>query len=79
MKVITKENLEQAYQLFHQSFYKDKDPVGLVHRYSEAKDQEVIGLAVALLSYGNVTSIRKNAEKILNALGPCPAERLGNF
>lgn len=79
MRVITKDSLEQAYRLFHQGFYKDKDPVGLVHRYSEKKDQEVIGLAVALLSYGNVTSIRKNAEKILNALGPRPAEVLGNL
>jgi uncharacterized protein (TIGR02757 family) len=73
---ISKATLERAYQRFHREFYRDLDPVGLVHRYSHARDQEVAGFFTALLSYGNVTSIRRSAEKVLSALGPYPAEYL---
>jgi uncharacterized protein (TIGR02757 family) len=73
---VSKDVLERAYQLFHQKFYRDHDPVGLVHRYATMADQEVVGFIVALLSYGNVKSIRASAEKILSALGPAPADRI---
>lgn len=73
---VSKEVLDRAYQLFHKEFYRDHDPVGLVHRYRDPRDQEVVGLVTALLSYGNVKSIRASAEKILVALGPAPAEKI---
>lgn len=74
--IVDKATLDRAYELYHREFYRDHDPVGLVHRYKTPRDQEVAGLATALLSYGNVTSIRRSAEKILAALGPRPAEFL---
>lgn len=73
---LSKKTLDRAYDLFHREFFRDHDPVGLVHRYSAPADQEVAGLVTALLSYGNVRSIRSSAEKVLAALGPKPSDFL---
>ncbi len=70
------EKLERAYRDFHHHFHREKDPVGIVHRYSSPKDQEVVGLYAALLAYGNVAIILKSLEKVLRELGDSPYELL---
>jgi uncharacterized protein (TIGR02757 family) len=50
-----------------------RDPVDFVHRYREARDQEVVGLISASLAFGNAVSARRSIDRVLGALGPDPA------
>lgn len=52
---------------------RDADPVGLVHEHADPDDQEVVGLVAASLAFGNVTTIRRSARRVIEALGPAPA------
>lgn len=49
------------------------DPVGYVHRFDRADDQEVVGLLAASLAFGQVVTVRTSIEKVLGAIGPRPA------
>jgi uncharacterized protein (TIGR02757 family) len=68
--------LESAYADFHSTFYRDRDPVCLVHPFADPRDREVAGLFTALLSYGNVTTILASVRRALAPLGPSPARTL---
>ena len=45
------------------------DPVGLVHTFSDPRDQELVGLIAALLAFGQVKSIRRSVNEVLRRLG----------
>ncbi len=49
------------------------DPVGAVHRYADALDQEIVGLVAASIAFGNVRTIRNKLDDALGRLGPHPA------
>ncbi len=49
------------------------DPVGIVHRFTDANDQELVALVAACIAFGNVTTIRAKLEDALERLGPHPA------
>src|SRR5271170_4485652 len=51
------------------------DPIGLVHRYAHAREQEVVGLYCAALAYGRVSLFLPVLEELLSRLGPSPRER----
>jgi len=51
----------------------DSDPVGIVRRYTESEDQEVVGLIASSIAFGNVKTIRAKLEEALQRLGPSPA------
>ena len=50
------------------------DPVGLVRRYPDPLDREVLGLAAAGIAFGNVKTIRQKLEDIARRVGPRPHE-----
>ena len=54
----------------------DSDPVSLVHRYSDPRDVEVAGWIASAFAYGRVEIILGNVSRLLEALGPRPAETL---
>lgn len=54
------------------------DPLGLVRAYSHADDQEVVALIASCLAYGRVDVMRAAIQKILDVLGPSPAEFLAH-
>jgi uncharacterized protein (TIGR02757 family) len=54
--------------------HRRSDPVAFVHRHRDPHDQEVVALVAALLAFGRVESIRRSVERVLDALGPRPAE-----
>ncbi|MEM9187873.1 MAG: TIGR02757 family protein [Myxococcota bacterium] len=54
----------------------DHDPVGMVHRFSNEHDRELVGALAALLAFGNVLTIRRKLEGLLTLLGPEPALRV---
>ena len=50
------------------------DPVGFVHRYADPGDAEVAGLVASSLAFGNVVAVRRSVGRVLEAMGPSPAE-----
>jgi uncharacterized protein (TIGR02757 family) len=59
--------------------FLDTDPVGIVRRFDDPGDREVVGLIAAGLAYGRVASIRRSLESILRRMGPKPARFVGAF
>jgi uncharacterized protein (TIGR02757 family) len=53
---------------------RQRDPVDCVHRYRNARDQEIAGLVAASLAFGNAVAARRSIDRVLTALGPEPAE-----
>jgi uncharacterized protein (TIGR02757 family) len=51
-----------------------RDPVELVHRYTEPADQEVVGLLASAVAYGRVTLFKPRLARLLEKLGPHPSE-----
>ncbi len=48
------------------------DPVGVVRRYRDPLDREIVGLVAAGIAFGNVKTIRKKLEEILERAGDPP-------
>ncbi len=46
------------------------DPVGLVHRYANPEDREIVALIASSLAFGNVKAMRAKIEDALDRLGP---------
>ena len=54
------------------------DPVELPHRYRDPQDVEVAALLSAALAYGRVDLFKPRLTKLLEALGPSPADTARN-
>jgi uncharacterized protein (TIGR02757 family) len=67
------EGLEKL-RLRYDGRYLGSDPLEFPHRYTDPLDREVVGLLSSSLAYGNVTTIRRSVERVLESLGPRPAE-----
>lgn len=52
------------------------DPVGVVRRFHEPADQEIVGLLASSLAFGNVKALRAAIEEVLRRLGPEPVRVL---
>ncbi len=52
-----------------------RDPVGVVHRFTDPLDQEIVGLVAACIAFGNVKTIRAKLDEALARLGDHPAQR----
>ncbi len=52
---------------------RERDPVGIVHRYADSRDQEIVGLVAACIAFGNVKTIRAKLGDLLARLGTHPA------
>jgi len=59
--------------------FLDSDPVGIVRRYDDPADREIVGLIAAGLAYGRVASIRASLQKLLPLLGRRPARFVAGF
>jgi uncharacterized protein (TIGR02757 family) len=71
-KLKLREGLE-ALRLRYDARYLSTDPVEIPRRYPHPEDREVVGFLAASLAYGNVATIRKSVERLLEAMGPRPA------
>jgi len=54
----------------------DMDPLSIALRYSKPSDQELSAWVAAHLAYGRVAPMLRAIEKVLQPLGPSPAEHL---
>jgi uncharacterized protein (TIGR02757 family) len=52
---------------------RDADPVGIVHRYEDAADRELVALVASCIAFGNAKVIRAKLEDLLRRTGPHPA------
>lgn len=59
--------------------FLDTDPVGIVRRFHDPADREVVALLAAALAYGNVRAIRGSLERLLAILGPRPGRFVASF
>ncbi len=59
--------------------FLDSDPVGIVRRFDDPEDREIVGLIAAGLAYGRVASIRESLERVLAVLGTHPARFVATF
>ena len=59
------------------------DPVEVVHRYKDPRDQEIVALLAASIAFGNVKTIRAKLDDAIARLGARPAfaadDELGVF
>ncbi len=54
----------------------DSDPLAFPHRFRAPADREVVAFLAASLAFGRVASIQASVSRVLEALGPRPAEFL---
>ena len=73
-----KEVLEDLRGRFDARFL-DSDPVGIVRRFDDPEDREIVALLAAGLAYGRVASIRASLESLLARIGPHPARFVAAF
>jgi uncharacterized protein (TIGR02757 family) len=59
--------------------YSSKDPIWVLHRFSDPRDIEIMGLVTASYSYGLVDLINAFTEKLLKRIGNEPYEFTINF
>jgi uncharacterized protein (TIGR02757 family) len=52
---------------------RDADPVGIVHRYEDAADRELVALVASCVAFGNAKVIRAKLEDLLERVGTHPA------
>ncbi|MFT7344364.1 MAG: hypothetical protein ACI9XP_000948 [Lentimonas sp.] len=56
-----------------------EDPIGLVRRFEDTKDREIMGLITATIAWGNRKSILKSGEKLIQLFGFSPYEFVQNY
>ncbi|MEA2338140.1 MAG: hypothetical protein QOE82_2147, partial [Thermoanaerobaculia bacterium] len=57
----------------------EPDPLQLVLRYDDPRDQEVSGLLAAAFAYGRADIVVRNVGGVLDRMVPSPYEYLVNF
>jgi len=72
------EDLEDLCLRYDRRFL-DSDPVGIVRRFDDPEDREIVGLIAAGLAYGRVASIRSSLESVLSVMGKRPARFVASF
>jgi len=57
----------------------ENDPLSFCHRYEDPLDQEIVGLVASSLAYGNVLSIKRSVERVLQVISPFPRRFIENY
>ena len=70
----SREIFERIYTNYNRRVYVSPDPLQFLYNYERAKDREVVALIASSLAYGKVAQILKSVQKVLDVLGPNPAE-----
>jgi uncharacterized protein (TIGR02757 family) len=55
------------------------DPIQIVRRFEQPRDQEVVGFIAASLAFGRVTAVIQSIERVVAIMGPRPSEYLRRF
>jgi uncharacterized protein (TIGR02757 family) len=71
-------SLESIYHAYDRPAVID-DPIECVRPYADLRDREIAGFLAAGLAFGNVKAVMQSVRTALAAMGPSPAEFVGNF
>src|SRR5215470_10700394 len=74
-----REPLEQLYRDFDYAARVERDAIRFPLRYPDPRDREVVALLTACLAYGRVDLFARELERVLNEMGPSPAEFITRF
>ena len=74
-----KHHLDTFLENFPRERHLANDPVQFVHRYEDPRDREVVGLIAAVFAYGNVKIVLRTVARVLDYLGPAPAQAITSF
>jgi uncharacterized protein (TIGR02757 family) len=64
--------LDEAVACYNQPEFIAQDPISLPHLFTKPQDIEIIGFWVAVLAWGNRTTIIKKGKELLNLLDNAP-------
>jgi len=67
-----REFLEEKVLQYNTPDFIELDPIQIPHRYSKKEDIEIAGFLTATISWGNRTSIIKNARRMMEYMGNSP-------
>jgi uncharacterized protein (TIGR02757 family) len=73
-----KEFLDEKVQQYNNPEFILLDPIQIPHAYSQKEDIEISGFLAATISWGNRTSIVKNAKRMLGYMGDSPYDFIIN-
>jgi uncharacterized protein (TIGR02757 family) len=67
-----KDFLDEKVELYNRPDFIGLDPISIPHSYSKKEDIEISGFLAAIISWGNRTSIVKNAKRMMSFMGDSP-------
>lgn len=73
-----KEFLDEKVRQYNNPSFIDSDPIQIPHYYSRKEDIEISGFLTSVISWGNRTSIVKNARRMLAFMGDSPYDFIIN-
>lgn len=74
-----KELLEVKVQEFNRKSFIDSDPIQIPHQFSTPRDQEVIGLLIATIAWGNRKMIIDNGKRLIDLMKGAPYDFVINY
>ena len=77
-RLLNREFLESVYADYTDPIQIGFDPIRYPLRFTQASDQEVMGLVAACLAYGNVKQISRSMDQLAEVMGGEPASWLQN-
>ena len=78
MKEEIVELLEKKYAFFNHPRFIEHDPIQIPHLFTKLQDREIMGFWVAMLSWGQRTTILNNAKKLIDMMDGAPHDFILN-
>jgi len=78
MKEEIVELLEKKYAFFNHPRFIEHDPIQIPHLFTKLQDREIMGFWVAMLSWGQRTTILNNAKKLIGMMDGAPHDFILN-
>lgn len=75
---VLKEFLDLKVEQYQTLKFIDNDPIQVAHQYTAKEDIEISGFLTSIISWGNRTSIIKNARKIMELMENAPFDFIHN-
>lgn len=71
--------LEAKVEEFDSKSFIKSDPIQIPHQFSDARDQEVIGLLIATIAWGNRKMIIDNGKRLIDLMNGAPYDFVMNY
>jgi uncharacterized protein (TIGR02757 family) len=74
-----KKFLDDRLSQLDKNLFINNDPVKIIHLFKKKEDIEISGFLTSIISWGNIKSIIKNAQLLMNIMDYSPYEFIINF